>query len=126
LCEYCIQISHKSHLFAHVLIDLATKQTILKSSISDIQDQFCDTTFKLIEEFKKNFEQDYENEENRIKNQYRDIKKQINDLEELELTNLKKSRDAFLENKFRKIFEDSDKVSNSYTSFYISKDQCKK
>lgn len=118
-------MSHLSHSFANVMVDLDNKKKLLEASIMDIEDKYCETNFKLIEEFKKSFESDYDNEKKRIQNQYKEIRRKIDELEQHELDNLERSKEAFLESKFRKVFNESDRVSNYYKIFYDIKDQCK-
>lgn len=122
-CEFCVMMSHKNHLFSNVIVDLDIKKKILESGIKDIEDKFCDTNFTLIDEFRKTFENDFHDEEKRIKKQYEDLRMRIDALERLELENLEKSKNQFLENKFKKVFEESEKVGNYYKVFYHCKNQ---
>ena len=122
-CEYCIQMTHSKHFFSNMILDFESKKTLLKSLYMEIEEKYCETNFILIDEFRKTFENDFNKEKTRIIKQYQDIREKINDLEKLELSNLEKSKRNFLESKFNKIFEESDKVANYYKTFYFCKDQ---
>jgi serine/threonine protein kinase len=122
-CEYCIIQTHAHHTYADITIDFDIKKKVVEMLGIDLEEKFCETNFFLIDEFRNTFNNDYEEEEKRIKNQYDEIRKKIDVLEKLELGNLKKSRQIFLDKKFKKIFEESDKVAEYYKTFYYCKDQ---
>ena len=101
-CEFCLEMTHKTHFFTNILIEKTVKKALLKNLMDDIEDKFCETNFTLIDEFKQTFENDYNEEINRIKKQYDEIRRKVNSLEKLELDNLEKSKSQFLNNKFQK------------------------
>lgn len=107
------------------MIELESFTGKIADLFDSVNDTNCESTFNYIEEFKSNFEKDYQNEENRIKNVFNDIRKSIDDLEKIQLENLKKSRDDFLKNKFDNIFKEAE-ITKKYYSFYKeSKNSCK-
>ena len=98
------------------------KLSVIKMLSEDLEERFIDTNFLQIDEFKRVFEKDFEDEERRIKRQFDDIRSKVDHLEAIQLKNLRKSKDDFLDQKFEKIFEESRTVAEYYRLFYEAKE----
>lgn len=107
-----------------------TELESLSGKLADLHDQIneisCESTFIYIEDFKSNFEKDYQNEENRIKNCFNEIRNSIDSLEKIQLDALKKSKDEFLKNKFENVFNEAEITKKYYNFYKESKSLCKK
>ena len=122
-CEFCIK-SHQLHFFVNVLVSLDANKKILEYSIKDIGDEkFIDTNFIIINELKKNFEFDYQNEKSSIKKNYQELRQLIDNLEKVQLEQLESSKNLFLGSKFQKLFKNAEEVGKYYKKFYEAKRQ---
>lgn len=75
-----------------------------------------------IKQMNKQFYEDYEIEKAKIPKLYKELREKIKNIRDIQLDKLEKSKRNFLETKFQKYFEMSDKLSIYCQQFYQTKD----
>lgn len=117
-CEYCIQMTHRNHLFTNVKYFLQISKKILNENIRDIDDQFLDTNYQILYNLSKQFNEDYQNERNNILNNYDTIFDMVKELKKIQLENLSSSKQNYLKTQFNFLFKESHKMMKLYHEFY--------
>ncbi len=123
-CKECGK-KHEKHIIKNIAEDLDMKKSNLEDLIREIDSKQIDTNYEVIKSMKNVFENDFLLEEKRIKEQFEIIRKKIDDLEKMQIDKLRSSREDFLNEKFGKLFNESEKAEYYYNSYLKSKQQCK-
>jgi hypothetical protein len=122
-CKECRK-KHEKHTIKNIAEDLDMKKSTLEDLIREIDSKQIDTNYEVIKSMKNVFENDFLQEEKRIREQFEIIRKKIDDLEKMQIEKLRNSREEFLNEKFGKIFNESEKAEYYYNSYLKSKQQC--
>ena len=147
-CEKSLEIVHNKHLFELLCIpddeeepiennnmstnmnnlnlkndeleDLFCEKRIIKSYLTELEKLEIDKNYKIVQEFRTIFQNDYETEKNRINTQYDKILNILDEMEKEELLNLEISKGKF-ESQNKKAFYDSEINEKNAISFFETK-----
>ena len=100
--------------------DLFCEKKILKSYLSELEKLEIDKNYKIVQDFRNIFQEDYESEKKRINDQYNHILDLLDEMEKEEMLNLELSKKKF-ELRNETIFKNSEINERNSFSFFETK-----
>ena len=120
-CYMCILESHSIHVYQDMRKYYEVSEIMYFDKIKEIENNFLSINFFKILNLQTSFLYDYNVEKEKIIKEYNQISNSLDDLKYKQLKNLNNSKEMFLSNKFKGLFELSNKISKHYYDFYECK-----